>query len=291
MGRKIHVLANENSNHVENLKVIIFVNRSKASFPKGLFASNYFYIILVGSGSISIRINDIERQLNENELIVIPRKSFCKVLTVSKNSQIYIVHFTSEFAFKNSVRKLHIGYFGFFITRFPQKISLKSKAMVFIIDLVRFLDYRQNDSEHQFQKEIVLFSFNLLLYEIAGAYFNNDRRGNKIRHTKKEKFILRFLKLLEEHCPEEHQVTFYADALFVTTGYLSRTVKDVIGKTTKQCIDETLVVDAKILLREDRLSISEIADALYFSDITVFGKFFKKHTGMTPTDYRSNLKL
>lgn len=238
-----------------------------------------------------MQINEVTKQLTGHELIVIPRKSFCKVLSVLHRSQVYIVHFTPEFAFKNSIRKSHIGYFEFFITRFPQIISLQGKEMFFIIKLFKYVQYKSKNSGHQFQNELLLFSFNLLLYEIAGVYFKNYKHSGGIRHSRKEKFVIRFFRLLEQHCRKEHQITFYANALFVTVGHLSRTVKEVTGKTAKQFIDETIILEAKILLRDDSLTISEIIEVLHFSDFSFFGKFFKKHTSMSPTEYRLNLNF
>lgn len=288
---KIFILANVNSGYNESLKVCVFRNCTLESFSNGLFGAKYYYILLVRSGLLSMQINGATKQLTGHELIVIPIKSNCKVLSVLNRSQVYLVHFTSEFAYKNSIRKSHIGYFEFFITRFPQIISLQGKEMVFMIKLFKYLQYKSKNSELQFHQEIVLFSFNLLLYEIAGVYFKNHEDRGRIRQNGKEKFVIRFFRLLERHFRKEHQVKFYANALFVTVGYLTRTVKEVTGKTAKQFIDETIVLEAKILLQDGSLTISDIIELLHFSDFSFFGKFFKKHTSMSPTEYRLNLNF
>ncbi len=251
----------------------------------------YFSILLVRKGSVIIQINETKKELIAHKLIVIPVKSFCKVLNIDNESEVLVTLFTSEFAFKNSIRKSHIGYFELFIMRFPKKISLKNKEVFFMTNLFKFLDNNSKDTSHLFQKEKLLFSFNLLVYEIAGIYFKKVQNTDGIKHTKKEKLVLRFLKLLEPNCRKQHQVTFYSDTLFITVGHLNRTVKEVTGKTAKQLIEEAIIIEAKILLQDDTLTISEIIEELEFGDLSFFGKFFKKHTFMSPTEYRLKLKF
>lgn len=284
-------MANTDSKYHQDMKVHIFKKCTVEVLSDVLFNTRYFSILLVRKGSVTLLINETKKELTAHKLIVIPVKSFCKVLNMNYEPEVLITLFTSEFAFKNSIRKSHIGYFELFIMRFPQKISLKNKEVSFIVHLFKFLDNNSKDSEHLFQKEKLLFSFNLLVYEIAGIYFKNVQHTGSIKHTQKEKLVLRFLKLLEPNCRKQHQVTFYSNALFVTVGHLNRTVKEVTGKTAKQLIEEAIIIEAKILLQDDTLTISEIIEELEFGDLSFFGKFFKKHTFMSPTEYRLKLKF
>ncbi|WNW02394.1 AraC family transcriptional regulator [Tenacibaculum sp. HL-MS23] len=98
--------------------------------------------------------------------------------------------------------------------------------------------------------------------------------------------MIRFLDLLNENFKSERSVQFYADVLCITSGYLSKVLKEVSGKTANQLIDEAVILEAKLLLNNPILSISEIAENLQFSDQSFFGKFFKKHTGLSPTAFR-----
>ncbi len=275
----------------QDLKIHIFKKCTLEDLSEGLVDVSCFSLVLVISGELSIVVNETTKKITAYELIVIPIKATCKVLVVHTNLQVFIVSFTSEFAFKNSIRKSHLGYFEFFITRYPPIISIKKKEALHIANLIEFLDLKRKNSKHLFQKEIVLFSFNLLIYEIAAMYFKHSNYKGGIRHTKKEKLVMRFFKLLENNCRKHHQIAFYADLLFVTGRHLSRTVKEVTGKTAKQCIEEAIVLEAKTLLQDDNLSITDIIEELEFSDSSFFSKFFKRHTAMTPTEYRLKLNF
>ena len=67
-------------------------------------------------------------------------------------------------------------------------------------------------------------------------------------------------------------------------------VKESTGKTAKAFIIEALVNVSKNLLTDSSYSVANIADELEFSSAENFGVFFKRHTGMLPTEFRSNKK-
>ena len=68
--------------------------------------------------------------------------------------------------------------------------------------------------------------------------------------------------------------------------YLSSVVKEVSGKTAARWIDESVILEAKALLKYSGMSIQEIAYHLNFSTQSFFGKYFKQHTGTSPSRYK-----
>ena len=95
-----------------------------------------------------------------------------------------------------------------------------------------------------------------------------------------------FVTLLETDFARHHDVQFYATALQVAPVKLSRIVGRVVGKSTKQLIDERIVLEAKRLLHYTDLSIKEIAVALGYSDLFHLSKTFKRLTGVAPQVFR-----
>lgn len=96
----------------------------------------------------------------------------------------------------------------------------------------------------------------------------------------------RFMDLLSKHFREERNVTFYASQLCVTPKYLSAVVKEYSGKSPYRWIEEIVMDEICRLLRFSDESIKEIAYALNFPNASFFGKFVKKHTGLSPLQYR-----
>ena len=95
-----------------------------------------------------------------------------------------------------------------------------------------------------------------------------------------------FLKLMFKHSREEHSVSFYAGKMCITPQYLSAVLKELTGKTTNNWIDHSLILDAKILLKTPNMTVQQVSDMLNFSNQSTFGKFFKKHTGQSPAEFR-----
>ena len=88
------------------------------------------------------------------------------------------------------------------------------------------------------------------------------------------------------HHKQERSVAFYAGKLCVTPKYLSLLVKNVSNRTAGEWIDNYVVLEAKALLSSSTLSIQEISDRLNFTNQSFFGKYFKQHVGISPTEYR-----
>lgn len=101
-----------------------------------------------------------------------------------------------------------------------------------------------------------------------------------------DEIFRRFKKLLTENYRQYHRIEFYADALHISTTYLSRTVKHTTGHTVRFHIAELLGADARRLLESTDMEVKQIADMLGFSDQSVFGKFFNRMTGLPPVKYR-----
>lgn len=98
--------------------------------------------------------------------------------------------------------------------------------------------------------------------------------------------LSQFKSLLAEHFIEERQVSFYAYKLHLTPKYFSTLIKEASGKTAGEWINDMLVLEAKVRLQNQKQSIAQISFDLNFSDPSHFGKFFKKHVGISPSDYR-----
>lgn len=102
---------------------------------------------------------------------------------------------------------------------------------------------------------------------------------------------LRFNDALIEHYRESREVCFYARMFHLSPKYFSTLIKQETGYGAGEWIDRYVVLQAKALLNRMRnLSIQEITDRLGFSEQASFSRFFKRNTGMSPTEYRDRVK-
>ena len=95
-----------------------------------------------------------------------------------------------------------------------------------------------------------------------------------------------FCDMLAMYYREQHEVAFYAEKAHLTTRHFSVVIKNMVGISASDYIEQYLVTQAKNLLssRPD-LSVQQISDHLGYADSSSFCRFFKRHTGFTPGEY------
>ena len=105
--------------------------------------------------------------------------------------------------------------------------------------------------------------------------------------VRNDQILPRFKALLSENFITERQVSFYSEKMHLSPKYFSTLIKDLSGKTAGAWINEMLILEAKVRLQNKEQSVAQVAYDLNFSDPSHFGKFFKKHAGVSPMDYRN----
>lgn len=267
--------------HVYSNKDIITEN--PFSYP---FRSDNFSVMLVVSGKLSIQLNLINYTLEANDFIIVSPKTVIHILDIHEGIQLIGISFTIDFALKSNINKNNIEAFDFFTSKIIPKLSFGYQEMESFLFMVNLLQKKNIEKKNNFfRSEMISHTFSLLMLEIATIYKKNYSEL-KIEASRKEELMMKFLKILENNFKRERSVQFYADNLFVTTGHLTKVLKDVAGKTAGELIDDAVIMEARILLANPSLTISQIADELQFSDQSFFGKFFKKKIGASPSEYR-----
>lgn len=96
----------------------------------------------------------------------------------------------------------------------------------------------------------------------------------------------KYKNLLSRHIYQLHKVTDYACLMAITADHLNKCVKTTLGKTAQELMADMIILEAKVLLKQTPLSVSEIAFKFSETNPSDFTRFFKAKTGMTPKEYR-----
>jgi AraC-like DNA-binding protein len=97
-----------------------------------------------------------------------------------------------------------------------------------------------------------------------------------------------FQKLTNQRFADLKLPKDYAELLYITPNHLNAICKDILGTSAGEVIRNRVILEAKRLLINLNLSVTQIAYTLSFTDNSYFTKFFKKYTGLTPEDFRKN---
>ena len=120
--------------------------------------------------------------------------------------------------------------------------------------------------------------------------FGAEKKKENRPPTTQQGLLQKYIQLVNNHYIDKRTVQEYADLLSVTSNHLSQSIKQVSGKNAHAYITERLASEARSLIRYTDLEITEIAYQLNFSDPANFGKFFKKQTGVSPSEFRKGKK-
>lgn len=152
--------------------------------------------------------------------------------------------------------------------------------------------YTYRDRNNIFRNTIIRNRLQNVLMEIYDKLqrFAGMQRQMPESTTRQTELFHRFVALVHEFSSQEREVSFYADKLCISTRYLSTIVRTIAHSTAKEFIDRSVLLEIKMLLQSTDLSVQEIAYRLHFPDQSYLGRYFKKHTGESPTEYRNTKK-
>ena len=148
-----------------------------------------------------------------------------------------------------------------------------------MLEIVRYLH-----SNHRYMHEAFRTLFAQFVLDLMDAMAQNIGPGH-ISERSTELFIA-FMRLLNQHFIEHHDIGFYADRLHITPIHLSRIVRQVTRRTVVDYINQMLLMEASWLLQTTNLSLAAIAERLHFADQSSFGRFFTRMKGVNPKRYR-----
>lgn len=138
-------------------------------------------------------------------------------------------------------------------------------------------------------EEIIISFLNIFFLRLRNRFMALLKKENPINHPSRN-LVYTFNQLVENHFKEIHQVGEYAELLNESPIVLNRAIKALTGKTPGELIVGRLILEAKRLLLYSDLNNKEIAYKLNYDDPSYFARIFRKKTGLTPTDFRSQMR-
>lgn len=150
---------------------------------------------------------------------------------------------------------------------------------------------RINSQSTVYIKEYIVNTLRLFYLDLYNNFKNSLLTPDEIPESRKEKLAYNFFILIIEHYKKNREVSYYANKLYITPKYLSTIIKDVSGRSAKEWIDEYSMLEIKYLLANTNKNIQEVALEMNFSNQASLGRFFRTHTGMSPSEYRTTKKI
>lgn len=255
------------------------------------FRSSNTGVMLMLQGKMKVQINLETFIAGPGSVLVFPAQAIVHILEIIEPLQNIGIVFTEEFALRNILNYEEVRVFRFIELNETPVLTVSGADHQAVSDLfIKLSEINSSDSfPSPYKKEKTFHYFNLLALEMMEIYRSQSDKFN-LKTNRKKEIIQEFLSLLPLHVREKRNVQFYADKLFITPGHLSKLLKEATGSTSREIIEEAVVMEARNMLVDTSLSLAEIAERLHFSDQSFFGKFFKKKMKITPKSFRDKYK-
>lgn len=247
----------------------------------------YFGIAICTTGSSKLSADLDTYKLEPGSLITMAPHTIRCWEGQSAGYSEQILFFTESIFTTNDTLIDPFGALRFFKGNATKVLKLNAAEQDQILALFDVIK-RTTDSRSHRKNEIVRSYINITLNHIADIYDKYDP-AVPTKENPQSKMVSEFKKLIIEMHLQLRKVNDYADMLNVTAKHLSETIKEVTGRTARQWIQDILILEAKVMLKQTSLNITAISEALHFSDPSLFGKYFKRYVGCTPADYRKHL--
>ena len=247
------------------------------------------FIIGVGTeGETSVSFNLHEFRLKKDSMFIFTPKNILQV-----NSQQYfkadVIAISPDF-----MRRINIDIKNMMplFLKFVENptLTLTPEESRSMRGMIAQIERETRGPETHFSFDIVSGLIAATIYKVGDImyhYLAEHHEGQNNSHNRAEEYFKQFTHLLGEHFREERSVGFYARQLCITPKYLTTLIKRISGQSVSEWIDNYVILEAKTLLKYSTMSIQEIAYYLNFPNQSFFGSYFKRNTGMSPSQYKA----
>lgn len=244
-----------------------------------------FTAIIMMAGEATVSIDMQNYNVRPNMIVFFNPDSIIRTIKCSSNAAAYLLAFSKSFV--NEIQ-IDLSTSLPVYMRFGKApvLEVRQEDVDEIRQLFQLIKTMLRSDKERYRHEIIRTLFTTAFYIIIITEINQREQPSQMKQGRCEVLFDEFMSLLQQHSKRERNVSFYAKQLNITPKYLSSVVKEVSGKTAARWIDESVILEAKALLKYSGMSIQEIAYHLNFSTQSFFGKYFKQHTGTSPSRYK-----
>ena len=249
------------------------------------YRSDGYIIGICTRGTAQVEVNLQVYAARPDAMLLATPFHVLRIYNSSKDFLCRFIVFSKAFLTENNVNSHFLESFSYFKSTSLPVIYPDHEDAKMLLDIYLLMQQKLARDGHPYRMEISRSMLTTMLYEVESIY-EKQHFIIKGKQTRKQELNMLFQELVFHHYKEHRNVQYYAEALYVSPKHLTETIKEVTGRTAGEWIDDAVILEAKVLLRNHDISIARVAEDIHFPDQSSFGKYFKKHNSMSPSDYR-----
>jgi AraC-like DNA-binding protein len=249
-------------------------------------------ILFIKQGNVLFKINGIENACQPDDIVFISPRNVYELIQVSEDTDLYLIDIHLK-----TYKKLRLKFNRFEIYRtvnFQQRNSVSVPKEDFARTMVPLLDllyYRiQEKKNTRYNNELLTQLFGALIYAIVTQVDTALYARFTEVNSRKQQLVFNFLESASRFYTDERELKYYSDKLNVSIKYLSICVKEITGFPPTYILQQLVLKEACNRLADENDKIANIADDLKFADLHSFSKFFRKVSGVSPSQFRKEIK-
>lgn len=273
---KVH--SNFHINRIEDyMKIVNFPTQSDI-VPRRISVYSFFFL----TKGRSIRSKGLDSyDFGENTFFFLPAYQITTHQEICFGSEGYYCHFDMELLNVDYKTKDLINEFTFLEFHANPIVMINDEAKGRIILLLERLIQEYNAGENcRFD---ILRMYLMTVFTELKIFI-----GSSKPNISNSAFLIteQYKKYLSQYIYEKQKTTEYAEMMAISPNHLNKCVKMTLGKSAHDLLNEMLLLEAKVLLKQTNLTVTEIAYKIGKNEISDFARFFKSQTGMKPSEYR-----
>ncbi|MBQ9219241.1 MAG: AraC family transcriptional regulator [Muribaculaceae bacterium] len=248
-----------------------------------VFKVNFFAFVFCIEGQLSLNLDSSAFALKANDGLFVDTNTVVEGWKRSQDFKCVICAFNSEVAFNFVNRSLFDA-----IMQVKQQpvVHFSEDEITLMVKYYELAKFKINHPELNFGKETMIGILRSYIYDILGNIGRHLEMENDDMLRQGDKLFRRFVLMLADGQRQGRSVKAYADELCVSPKYLTSICHQHARKTASEMIAQSMVGHIKQLLLYSDMTIKEVAAHLGFDNLSFFGKYVKKHLGVSPNNYR-----
>ena len=265
--------------------LVLTDNLANPPLSQGPVRMNFILMALCKKGEASYSVDTRQQHVKPGDLIFISERHIVDNYKASSDFEGLFILVSTEFYHSFVMNVKNVSSLLLFSMNNPV-VSLTAHESQVYTNYYQTIRQKMADTQHHYRTNLVKALLLAMFYDMSNVIWRVEQSSDKTTRKRADALFAQFIRLLEENFRTERRVSWYAEQLGITPKYLSEMVKQVSKRTPNEWIDSYIILEMRVLLKNTTKSIRDIAKAVNFPNQSFFGKYFKEHMGMSPTEYR-----
>jgi len=271
------------SGYIED-DILLLDKLNEAPIPREPRRMNMIVVALCLKGKAQYTIDTQEQLVRKNDVLIISERHVMDNFMASPDLEGLAIILSARF-FRDVIQNVSDISSLFLFSKNHPVINFTQKEADVFISYFNLIKQKMTDTDNLFRRDVVRSLMLAMFYDLSNVIYRT-RQSSDNRQTRADIIFTKFIHLVEGNYKRERRVGWYAEQLCITPKYLSETVKQVSRLTPNEWIDNYVILEIRVLLKNSTRSIKEIAMEMNFPNQSFLGKFFKERVGMSPSEYR-----